>query len=443
MAITSVEHSDLTGDELHELGKRQSGDPGAIGAGKVWHDSDDDKVWVRNQANSGWVELTGAGAAHPNLATHDALGLATDAELATHAATSGHTHPNLATHDALGLATDAELATHAAAADPHPTYSTAAELAAGITAHEALANPHATYHTAAEVAADIATHAGLTDPHTGYRLESAQIQTADIQGDAVTYAKMQNVSATDRILGRDTAGAGDVEEMTATQVLGMASPANVQAFVAGGTWTKPAGARTVVVEVIGCGGGGGGVTTNPGAGYNVSGGGGGGGYSRKLFAASALSATEAIAIGTPGAGGTTTPTAGSTGGTCSFGTSGTLVQATGGTGGNSDSTNGTGGRDTSGGNGGVGSGGDINLTGSEGGYGFGSANNAGSHAGTGGAAPMLSGTVYGAAATANTSARNGFSYGGGGAGAANNNSNTTARVGGNGAVGIVIVTTYT
>ncbi len=40
------------------------------------------------------------------------------------------------------------------------------------------------------------------------------VATADIDNDSVTYAKMQNVSATDRILGRDTAGAGDVEEIT-------------------------------------------------------------------------------------------------------------------------------------------------------------------------------------------------------------------------------------
>jgi len=32
----------------------------------------------------------------------------------------------------------------------------------------------------------------------------------------VTYAKIQNVSATDKILGRATAGAGDVEEITCT-----------------------------------------------------------------------------------------------------------------------------------------------------------------------------------------------------------------------------------
>lgn len=37
-----------------------------------------------------------------------------------------------------------------------------------------------------------------------------------IAGDAVTYAKIQNISATDRLLGRSTAGSGDVEEITCT-----------------------------------------------------------------------------------------------------------------------------------------------------------------------------------------------------------------------------------
>jgi hypothetical protein len=40
--------------------------------------------------------------------------------------------------------------------------------------------------------------------------------TWTIDNDVVTYAKMQNVSATDRLLGRQTAGAGDVEEITCT-----------------------------------------------------------------------------------------------------------------------------------------------------------------------------------------------------------------------------------
>lgn len=37
-----------------------------------------------------------------------------------------------------------------------------------------------------------------------------------LSDDAVTYAKIQNVSATDKVLGRSTSGAGDVEEITCT-----------------------------------------------------------------------------------------------------------------------------------------------------------------------------------------------------------------------------------
>lgn len=44
----------------------------------------------------------------------------------------------------------------------------------------------------------------------------ASVVTAKIADDAVTYAKIQNVSATDKLLGRATAGAGDVEEITCT-----------------------------------------------------------------------------------------------------------------------------------------------------------------------------------------------------------------------------------
>jgi hypothetical protein len=40
--------------------------------------------------------------------------------------------------------------------------------------------------------------------------------TAQIADDAVTYAKIQNVSATDMLLGRSTAGAGNVEEIACT-----------------------------------------------------------------------------------------------------------------------------------------------------------------------------------------------------------------------------------
>jgi len=48
------------------------------------------------------------------------------------------------------------------------------------------------------------------------------IDEAHIADDAVTYAKIQNVSATDRILGRDSSGAGVIEEIT---------PANLRTMI--------------------------------------------------------------------------------------------------------------------------------------------------------------------------------------------------------------------
>jgi hypothetical protein len=50
-------------------------------------------------------------------------------------------------------------------------------------------------------------------------LAFAQVATGQIAADAVTYAKIQNVSATSRFLGRVTAGAGDVEEVTPVQAV--------------------------------------------------------------------------------------------------------------------------------------------------------------------------------------------------------------------------------
>ncbi|MFQ5751666.1 MAG: hypothetical protein ACE5HI_06665, partial [bacterium] len=45
------------------------------------------------------------------------------------------------------------------------------------------------------------------------------IATGDVADDAITYAKSQNVSATKRALGRNTTGAGIIEEVTAEQLL--------------------------------------------------------------------------------------------------------------------------------------------------------------------------------------------------------------------------------
>lgn len=56
----------------------------------------------------------------------------------------------------------------------------------------------------------------LGTPSSGTLTNCTGLPTAGIVNDAVTYAKMQNVSATDKLLGRSTAGSGDVEEIACT-----------------------------------------------------------------------------------------------------------------------------------------------------------------------------------------------------------------------------------
>jgi hypothetical protein len=57
---------------------------------------------------------------------------------------------------------------------------------------------------------------GVTDGDKGDITVSGTGSSWVIDNQAVTYAKIQNVSATDKLLGRSTAGAGSVEEITCT-----------------------------------------------------------------------------------------------------------------------------------------------------------------------------------------------------------------------------------
>lgn len=115
----------------------------------------------------------------------------------------GGNHPSLATHDALGLATDVELGdsldAHEAAVDPHIAYQRESEkgVAGGyasldggatipdaqipstiardselpdLAGHAGAADPHTGY----ALDADLSGHAAAADPHTGYQLESGK-----------------------------------------------------------------------------------------------------------------------------------------------------------------------------------------------------------------------------------------------------------------------------
>lgn len=103
----------------------------------------------------------------------------------------------------------------------------------------------------ANTTGNVADITAVTDGHalrlSGTTLGFGTIATAGIADDAVTYAKMQNVSATDRLLGRDTASAGNVEELTVGGGLEFTGSGGIQRSALTGDVTAIAGSGSTTI----------------------------------------------------------------------------------------------------------------------------------------------------------------------------------------------------
>ncbi len=159
-----------------------------------------------------------------------------------------------------------------------------------------------------------------------------------IDNDAVTYAKIQNVTTSSVLLGRATTGAGNIEEIILGSGLTISGSTisaagggggvqiQVDIITGSGTWNKPAFAKKVSVYLL-PGGGGGGSGARRATTSNRCGGAGGSacGYTSAVFNATALSSSISVTIGAGGATGSsvtsddTNGNDGGAGGATSFG----------------------------------------------------------------------------------------------------------------------------
>lgn len=163
--------------------------------------------------------------------------------------------------------------------------------------------------------------------------------------------------------GAKTLAAGDLD-------LDVLSPGRLirapQVLTAGVSYAKPAGCKSIVVELVGGGGGGGGCSSAASSGA-CGGGGASGAYASKRYDVSALAGPFTYAIGAAGLAGTNAGGTGGNGGDTTFTDGTTLVTAKGGLGGVGEAA-GTAAAFVAGGAGQLSTLGDLNGAGSPGEY---------------------------------------------------------------------------
>lgn len=210
-----------------------------------------------------------------------------------------------------------------------------------------------------------------------------------------------------------------------------------QIFTSGtaATYTKPANVTSILVEAVGGGGGGGGAAISTGGGA-AGGGGAGGGYCRLWVAAAA--ATYTYTVGPGGAGGTAGNNNGTAGTSTTFVGTGANIAAAGGNPGIGSPISTSSAFQGAFGSPGASSGGNVNINGGNGNYGY-TTNAAGTGftvGGYGGGTYLSTGGVFNPAVATGTDGNTNSGAGGSGGAATNNG---TAFAGGAGATGIIIV----